>query len=220
VDGSLVSGQTYTLDGRTYALGDSDMGVGGSTYRARGTLSVPEPLVITDPVVDHYYDVTYQPWTWSTDGDADDIGAFDLYSDIAGQLIGGIPGTLVNEGLDVIFEATSNTEEIKGHVYPDEGEFFVHARGRTGGHAWLDTRFQRELQLTANPNAQARLHFEGLLAGELNSIAEQSAASVLSEISIQGTGLEWAYSQGVNNGPILSLYEPINTWGSVSLLLV
>jgi hypothetical protein len=214
VDGTLAANQTYTVTGYAYALGDSDLGLSGHDYRANGTLSLPDPIDITDPIADYYYDVEWQDdWQWSSQGDASGIGTLDLYTDVLGNLVGGgLWGSIVNYGLDAYFEASSTAEKIEGHFLPADGESYVYARGRFGGHAWINIESERDFSLVPVTDALAQLRFDGILMGDLFSEGTSSAVS-LTEVSINGSGLNWSMGKSVSNGESTSVQENITACG-------
>jgi len=217
VDGALAANQTHTVTGYAYALGDSDLGHTGHEYRANGTLSLPDPIAITDPIDDYYYDVEWQKdWLWSSNGNADGIGTLDIFSDITGQIIGGFWGSVVNQGLDAYFEASSSAEKVEGHFLPDVGESYVYARGRFGGHAWINVTSERDFSLVPDVDALAQLRFDGSLTGNLSSSGTSSAMS-LAEISVLGSGLEWTMGQTVSDGETATIDEDILAFGMAQL---
>lgn len=217
VDGALAANQPYTLSGYAYALGDSDLGHTGHQYSARGTLSLPDPIVITDPIADYYYDVAWgNPWSWTSQGDAQGIGVLDIYTDILGNIIGGFWGDLANEGLDAYFEASGSAEYIEGHFINADGESYVYARGKYGGHAWINVESERDFSLIPVTDALARLRFDGILSGDLFSDGASSAVS-LAEVSISGTGLASSANRSVSNGETASVQQDITAWGLAEL---
>jgi len=218
VDGTLAANQTYTATGYAYALGDSDLGLSGHAYLANGTLSLPDPIVITDPIADYYYDVEWQEdaWSWTTDGDATGIGALDIFTDM---LTSGFPwpwDTLLNEGIDAYLARGTTAEKIEGYFRTAEGETYVYARGRYGGHAWINIESERDFSLVPVADALAQLRFDGILTGDLCSEGISSAVS-LAGVSISGSGLNWSMDKTVSNGETSSVQENITAWGLAEL---
>ncbi len=218
VEGALPANQTHTVTGYAYALGDSDLGHTGHQYRANGTLSLPNPVVISDPMTAQYYDVHWHEdaWSWKVDGDASGIGALDLFSDLIGSQFPPPWDVLLNEGLDAYFEKSSTAEHIEGHFRPGQGESRVLARGRYGGHAWTYIESERDFSIVPAQDALAQLRFDGNLSGLLSGVAESSAFS-LAEVSVAGSGLHWGYERWVGSDESMSVDMDITARGMARL---
>jgi len=218
VDGTLAANQTHTVTGYAYALGDSDNGLSGAAYRADGILSLPEPVAITDHIADYYYDVEWQEdtWSWTTEGDATGIGALDIFTDV---ITSGFPSpwdTLLNEGIDAYLERGGAAERIEGYFQTVDGKSYVFARGRNGGHAWVNVTSERDFSLVPVDDALARLRFDGTLTGELSSSPNASSMS-LAQVSVVGSGLDWTTGHSASDGQSTTIHEDILAFGMAQL---